>query len=222
MNPESTIKVMLADDQALIRQGLKYIIDAQTDMAVVGEAADGEQAIDLAMRTDPDVVLMDIQMPKCTGIEATGRIVRALTSVKVVLLTTFDVQEYVYDGIRSGAVGYMLKDSDADELLGAIRSAFQGQAVYRTKSASQAILQAVSPPTQVDTYQLVELLEPLTDREIDVLQQIAYGRRNTEIADILSVSEGTVKTHVHRILQKMGVEDRTQAAVIAIRQGIVR
>ncbi|WP_297424886.1 response regulator transcription factor [Clostridium sp.] len=225
MDLNSKIRVVLADDQPIILQGLRYIIDAQSDMEVVGEASDGENVINVVLNTKPDVVLMDIQMPNRTGIEATSTILNSLPNVKIVLLTTFDVQEYVFDGIRAGAVGYLLKDTNTKELLDGIRWVHQGQAIYRTATASKALAEAIASEKS-DTVSMynnqLELPEPLTEREIDVLQQMAYGRRNSEIADILHISQGTVKTHVHRIIQKLGVEERTQAVVFAIRNDIVK
>jgi len=221
---DKPIRIVLAEDQAIIRQGLRYIIDAQPNMAVVGEAADGDEAIQVTIRTAPDIVLMDIRMPGRDGIEATRAILEALPETKVVLLTTFDIQEYVYDGIRAGAVGYILKDAETQVLLDGIRATHQGAVIYRSASSGRVMgqvleeRQAIAP---LDDQTLV-LLEPLTEREQEVLQHMAYGRRNSEIAELLSVSEGTVKTHVHRILQKFGVDDRTQAVVMAIRQHIVR
>nr|WP_280169420.1 response regulator transcription factor [Priestia megaterium]MDH3183629.1 response regulator transcription factor [Priestia megaterium] len=221
---KNKIRIVLADDQPIVRQGLKYIIDSQADMEVVGEAADGGTAIVVTKDSIPDVVLMDIQMPNGTGIEATQRILELMPSIKVVLLTTFDVQDYVFDGIRAGAAGYLLKDTDTKELLDGIRWVNQGQAIYRTAMASKALAQAISNERAVEQNDKkpLDLPEPLTEREIDVLQQMAYGRRNSEIADILHISQGTVKTHIHRIFQKLSVEDRTQAVVFAIRKGLVK
>lgn len=221
---DKAIRILLAEDQAIIRQGLRYILDAQADMQVVGEAQDGESAIRSSLDIRPDLVLMDIRMPGVNGIEATRAILAALPETKIVLLTTFDIQEYVYDGIRAGAVGYILKDAPTHELFEAIRSAQQGAVIYRSGTSSQALVQAVQDGGEIAGlhHQVADLLEPLTDRELEVLQHMAYGRRNAEIAGLLSVSEGTVKTHVHRILQKFGVEDRTQAVVIALRRHLVR
>lgn len=215
---------MLADDQPIIRQGLRYIIEAQPDMEVVGEASDGEAAVETALNTTPDIILMDIQMPNGSGIEATRTILNSLSKVKVVLLTTFDVHEYVFDGIRAGAVGYLLKDTDTKELIDGIHWVHQGQAIYRTATASRALAEVLSNEKNIksDDNECLDIPEPLTEREIDVLQQMAYGRRNSEISGILHISQGTVKTHVHRIIQKLGVEERTQAVVLAIRQGIVK
>ena len=218
------IRILLAEDQAIIRQGLRYILDAQGDMRVAGEAEDGQGAIQAALQVKPDLVLMDIRMPGRDGIEATRAILYALPETKIVLLTTFDIQEYVYDGIRAGAVGYILKDAPTQELLEGIRAAMRGAISYRSAASGQALAQALQDGTEIAAPDEQDpiLLEPLTERELEVLQQMAYGRRNAEIAGLLSVSEGTVKSHVHRILQKFGVEDRTQAVVIALRRHIVR
>jgi DNA-binding NarL/FixJ family response regulator len=222
---DTPIRILLAEDQPIIRQGLLYIIDAQPDMTVVGEAANGDEALQAATQTAPDLVLMDIRMPNSDGIEATRRIVQALPDTKVILLTTFDIQEYVLDGIRAGAVGYLLKDAESSVLLDGIRAAHRGAVMYRSAASSQALARAIHT-TQDARFSGLDpggtLFEPLTDREREVLQQMALGRRNAEIADFLCVTEGTIKTHVHSILRKFGVEDRTQAVVFALRQGIVR
>ena len=220
---DDPIRIVLAEDQAIIRQGLRYIIDAQSDMKVVGEAADGDEALRMTIQTIPDLVLMDIRMPKRDGIEATRNILAALPETKVMLLTTFDIQEYVFDGIRAGAVGYILKDTETQVLLEGIRSAYQGAVIYRSAVSDKAMAQAMNIGKEISSMnsQALTLLGPLTGREREVLQQMAFGLRNPEIASILCVSEGTIKTHVHRILQKFGVEDRTQAVVMAIRQHIV-
>lgn len=219
------IKVLLVDDQTMIRQGLGYVIQMQPDMEVVGEAADGEEAIEKAAACQPDVILMDVQMPKCSGIEATRQILKQSPRIKVLILTTFDIQNYVVDGIRAGAVGYMLKDADSQEMLELIRSAYQGAVLFHAGTAAKALaelLRSQEPVAAEPTEKGYVLLEDLTDRELDVLQQLAYGFRNDQIAQNLFISEGTVKTHVHRILQKMGVEDRTQAVALALRHKLVK
>jgi DNA-binding NarL/FixJ family response regulator len=218
------IRIVLAEDQDIIRQGLRYILDAQPDMTVTGEAANGDEAIQTTLHMAPDIVLMDIRMPGRDGIEATRAILSSLPGTKVILLTTFDIQEYVYDGIRAGAVGYLLKDAETQDLLGGIRAAHQGAVIYRSANSSLAIAQALQAGNEIISLdgQEAPLLEPLTEREMEVLQQMAFGRRNSEIAALFSVSEGTIKTHVHRILQKFGVDDRTQAVVMALRQHLVR
>ncbi|MGE5700903.1 MAG: response regulator [Clostridia bacterium] len=223
-NEPRKIRVVLVDDQTMIRQGLGYVINMQPEMEVVGEAANGAEAIDIVTRLQPDVVLMDVQMPVCSGIEATREIVKNLPDTKVLILTTFDIQDYVVEGIRAGAVGYMLKDADSQEMLELIRRAYQGEALFRTETAAKALAEIISEnsPALPDETAGFVLLDELTEREQDVLQQLTYGYRNEQIAQNLYISEGTVKTHVHRILQKMGVDDRTQAVAIALRHKLVK
>jgi DNA-binding NarL/FixJ family response regulator len=218
------IRILLAEDQEIVRQGLRYIIDAQPDMVVVGEAADGNDAVRLAFSLEPEVVLMDIRMPGRTGIEATRDILKTRPATRIILLTTFDIQEYVYDGIRAGAVGYLLKDAETQTLLEGIRAASRGAVIYRSASSGKAMSEVVGSQRDFapSADQASSPLDPLTDREQEILQLMAYGRRNSEIASVLSISEGTVKAHIHRILQKLQVEDRTQAVVLALRRQIVR
>lgn len=219
------IRVVLVDDQTMIRQGLGYVIQMQPDMEVIGEASDGDEAIKLVGVLSPDVVLMDVQMPNKSGIDATREIMRLHPSIKVLILTTFDNHNYVVDGIRAGAVGYMLKDADSQEMLDLIRRAYQGEALFHTVTAAKALAEALQAQRTVvpdPSSNPPVLLDDLTERELDVLQQIAYGYRNDQIAQNLFISEGTVKTHVHRILQKMGVEDRTQAVAKALRHQLVK
>ncbi|WNC12323.1 response regulator transcription factor [Brevibacillus brevis] len=221
---QEKIRVVLVDDQTMIRQGLGYVIQMQPDMEVIGEAADGNEAVNIIGELVPDVVLMDVQMPNKSGIDATREIMLTHPTVKVLILTTFDHHNYVVDGIRAGAVGYMLKDADSQEMLDLIRRAYQGEALFHTVTAAKAlaeVLKAQQPAPESPPSASV-LLDDLTDRELDVLQQIAYGYRNDQIAQNLFISEGTVKTHVHRILQKMGVEDRTQAVAMALRHRLVK
>ncbi|MGG4453920.1 response regulator [Brevibacillus porteri] len=222
---EGAIRVVLVDDQTMIRQGLGYVIQMQSDMEVIGEASDGVEAVELIGALAPDVVLMDVQMPNKSGIEATREIMQLQPRTKVLILTTFDNHNYVVEGIRAGAVGYMLKDADSQEMLDLIRRAHQGEALFHTVTAAKALAEALQgqreTPDSTTSSQSV-LLDELTDRELDVLQQIANGYRNDQIAQNLFISEGTVKTHVHRILQKMGVEDRTQAVAKALRHKIVK
>ncbi|MCR8963425.1 response regulator transcription factor [Brevibacillus halotolerans] len=230
------IRVMLADDQKMIRQGLGYVINVQEDMEVIGEAADGEEIINLACELMPDVILMDVQMPKCTGIEATREIVKHVPKVKVLILTTFDNHDYVVDGILAGAVGYMLKDADSKEMLDLIRRAYNGEASFHTATAAKALAEVLKkqksettatphadkPQEAYSQENHLVLLDELTEREQDVLQQLAFGYRNDQIAQNLFISEGTVKSHVHRILQKLNVDDRTQAVVLALRHKLVK
>lgn len=221
-----SIRVLIVDDQHLVRHGLRFIINAQEDMEVVGEAAGGNQAALLANHIHPDVVLMDVQMPEGGGIEATRNIIKVNPLCKVIILTTFDQEDYVYDGIRAGAVGYLLKDAEPEELVDAIRAAWKGEAIFRTTVAAKVISQVVRSSQQLQQAEELtsdaQLFGVLTDRELEVLQQMAYGLRNGEIAKKLYIGESTVKTHVHRILHKFGAEDRTQAVVIAIRNRIVK
>lgn len=218
------IRVVLVDDQTMIRQGLGYVIQMQPDMEVIGEASDGEAAVELVGSLCPDVVLMDVQMPNKSGIEATKEIILQQPHMKVLILTTFDNHNYVVDGIRAGAVGYMLKDADSQEMLDLIRRAYQGEALFHTVTAAKALAEVLQTQRSLPDTSSGNpvMLDELTDRELDVLQQIAYGYRNDQIAQILFISEGTVKTHVHRILQKMGVEDRTQAVAKALRIQLVK
>ncbi|MBJ9993619.1 MULTISPECIES: response regulator [Paenibacillus] len=218
MDPER-IRTIIADDQPLIRHGIGFIIKAQPDMEWCGEAGDGREAVNLALRTRPHIALMDVQMPSMNGIEATRELRRQLPECKVIILTTFDLEEYVYEGIRAGAVGYLLKDAAPEELLHSIRAASRGEAIYRTGAAARMISEALR---QTESFQdrqdmRLSLPDPLTDRELEVLQEMAYGLKNEDIAAKLHISESTVKTHVHRVLQKIGAEDRTQAVVLAIR-----
>jgi DNA-binding NarL/FixJ family response regulator len=223
MHTGKMIRIVLADDQPYIRKGLRYIVDIQNDMQVVGEASTGEEAVDVAMRSVPDLVLMDIRMPGGTGIMATQAIVEALPDTKVVLLTTFDVEQYVFDGIRAGASGYLLKDTDTDELLSGIRAMHRGATLFNSSTAKRALGQILSSGMQEpDSPGKDRLLGALTERETEVLQLLAYGKRNHEISAILCISEGTTKTHIHHIMQKLGAQDRTQAVVTAIRMKLVK
>jgi DNA-binding NarL/FixJ family response regulator len=217
------IKVMLVDDQTMIRQGFGYVISLQTDMTIVGEASDGKEAVVKAREYMPDVILMDIQMPIMSGIEATREIIKQNPTTKIVILTTFDDQEYIYQGIRAGAVGFLLKDAEVEDMLDTVRSAFRGEAVYRTSLAADVLSRVADTSLIVpkgDNKSL--LIEQLTEREKEILQEMAYGLRNDQIAQKLIIAEGTVKSHVHRILQKFGCEDRTQVVVMALRNGMVK
>ncbi|EOS57583.1 response regulator [Paenibacillus barengoltzii] len=224
MTEANRIKVMLVDDQNMIRQGFGYILSLQSDLQIVGEAGNGNDAVKMAEELRPDVILMDVQMPFMDGIEATKRIMAQQTGVKIVILTTFDDQDYVLEGIRAGAVGYLLKDAEASDMIEAIRAAYRGEAIYKTKLASGALQEAIASASlsSPDNVLQVKLLEPLTEREQEILQEMAYGLRNEQIAAKLFITEGTVKSHVHRILQKFGCEDRTQVVVMALRGGLVK
>jgi len=222
----SKIRVLLADDQTMIRQGFAYVIGLQADLELVGEAADGVEAVELAGRLRPDVILMDVQMLRMTGIEAIRAIGQTQPETKMVILTTFDDQDYIYEGIRAGAVGFLLKDADVEEMLGAVRAACRGEAVYKSGHAALAMRRAAADVAQAAGAEAAQEPTPslaeLTEREREILQEMAYGLRNDQIARKLYIAEGTVKSHVHRILQKLGCEDRTQAVVMALRGGLAK
>ena len=234
-----SIRVLLVDDQALVRAGFRMILDAEDDIEVVGEASDGEQAVFSAQQFKPDVILMDVRMPNMDGIEATRKIVSAETNgaapagaedadpaldrPRVLMLTTFELDEYVYESLRAGASGFLLKDVPADQLVAGIRVVAEGEALLApsvTKrlisdfSAARAAKAAEeNPPAGLDE---------LTTREMEVFKLIARGMSNSEIAGELVVSETTVKTHVARILMKLGLRDRVQAVVLAYESGLVQ
>ena len=213
------ISVLIADDQAVVRAGLRMIIEAQDDLAVVAEAANGFEAIERVASAEPDVALMDIRMPEVDGIEATRRIVQGGSSTRVLVLTTYGVDENVYDALRAGASGFLVKTDPPERLVDAIRVVAGGEALLAPEVTRRLIDRFVSaarpgePPRE---------LADLTARELDVLKLVARGRSNAEIAAELYVTEGTVKTHVGRILGKLNLRDRTQAVVYVYENGIVQ
>lgn len=215
------IRIVIADDQALVRAGFKSLLDAQPDMTVVGEAGDGEEAVRVAREEEPDVVLMDIRMPGVDGLEATHRISAddRLADTKVVILTTFDLDEYVVSAIKAGASGFLLKDAPPEDLLTAIRTVHAGDAVIAPSSTKRLLARlAATLPEPTDGAGL----EDLTEREREVLTLMARGLSNLEICDALFLAEPTVKTHVGKILAKLGARDRVQAVIIAYETGLVR
>jgi DNA-binding NarL/FixJ family response regulator len=216
------MKVLIVDDQELVRTGFRMILEAESDIEVVGEAADGREAIDETRRLLPDVVLMDVRMPELDGIEATRRLLeRDGVDTKVVMLTTFDMDEYVYEALQAGASGFMLKDVPPEQLITGIRSVASGDALLAPSVTRRVIEEFVRrPPASVQ--RPPKEVEELTDRELEVLKQIARGLSNAEIAKELFVSETTVKTHVARVLMKLGLRDRVQAVVLAYESGIVQ
>jgi DNA-binding NarL/FixJ family response regulator len=216
-----SVRVLLVDDQALIRAGFRMILEAEEDIEIVGECADGTQAIDSVKRLRPEVVLMDIRMPEMDGIEATRRIVGADGDppVKVLMLTTFDLDEYVYDALRAGASGFLLKDVPADQLVAGIRLVAQGDALL-APSVTRRLIQEFSRSAPGRREQ-PSGLDELTPRELEVFRLMARGMSNAEIAAELIVSETTVKTHVARILMKLDVRDRVQAVVLAYESGVI-
>jgi len=216
----TTIKVALVDDQAMVRAGLRMILESEPDIEVCGEAADGADALELVRRTEPDVVLMDIRMPDVDGITATREVLAACPTVHVVILTTFDDDEHVYEALRAGASGFLLKSADGDALVSAVRTVATGDALLAPAVTRRVIEQFVSTPQSRPEPQ-ADAIGDLSDREVEVLQLMARGLSNTEIAAELFVSGTTVKTHVSHILTKLGVRDRVQAVVEAYESGIV-
>lgn len=212
------INILIADDQAMVRSGLRMILESEPDLVVVDEAADGAQAVRIAKRERPDVVLMDVRMPEMDGLEATRLISSDLDEVRVIVLTTFDIDEYVYGALRAGASGFLLKDAPADDLVAAIRVVAGGDALLAPSVTRRIIERFAAGP---DPDRTVEGLDDLTDRETEVLRLLARGLSNSEIAEELFVSEATVKTHVSHVLTKLGIRDRVQAVVAAYESGLV-
>ena len=216
------IRVLLADDQALIRMGFRMVLDAEADIEVVGEAADGAAAITQAKALNPDVVLMDIRMPGVNGIEATAEITRTLDT-KVLILTTFDLDEYAFGGLRAGASGFLLKDTRPAELIEAIRTVASGEAVVSPRITRRMLEMFAGqlPSGATASGQVDPRIASLTPRETEILRLVACGMSNAEIAAELVVSATTVKTHVGSVLAKLGVRDRVQAVVVAYETGLV-
>ena len=215
-----TIRVLIADDQALVRSGFRMILESRDDLAVVGEAGDGEQAIRLAEQTRPDVVLMDVRMPGLDGVAATARLTAAPDAPKVIILTTYDLEEPLYAALRAGASGFLLKDVRPADLVEAIRVVAGGDALL-APTATRRLLDRFLV-TDVTPAAPTGSLDRLTEREREVLTLMARGASNAEIADRLVVSETTVKTHVSAVLRKLEVRDRVQAVVLAYDLGLVR
>ena len=218
------IRILLVDDQALVRAGFRMILDAEPEMEVVGEASDGREAVEQVGRLRPDVVLMDIRMPELDGLEATRRILSetpAESTPKILMLTTFDLDEYVYEALRAGASGFLLKDTPPEQLVGAIHVIAQGESLLSpsiTRRVIAEFIKGAGPKPQAQFPQL----QDLTARELEVLKLIARGLSNAEIAKDLFVSETTVKTHVARVLQKLNLRDRVQVVVLAYEAGVVQ
>ncbi|MFI5681859.1 response regulator [Streptomyces cellulosae] len=216
-----TIRVLIADDQQMVRQGFTVLLNTQPDIDVIGQAVDGVDAIVKVGELAPDVVLMDIRMPELGGIEATRRITGERPDIKVLVLTTFDLDEYVYEALRAGASGFLLKDASADKLAEAVRVVAAGDALL-APGITRRLIAEFSRLDDRPRAPLKERVGGLTERETEVLALIAQGLSNAEIAERLVVAEQTVKTHVGRILVKLGLRDRTQAAVFAYESGLVR
>jgi DNA-binding NarL/FixJ family response regulator len=214
------LRVAIADDQELVRAGLRGIIEAEPDMEVIGEASDGKRAVELALREQPDVFLMDVRMPDLDGIQATEQIVAARGRTRVLVLTTFDLDENVYRAIKAGAAGFLLKDLPAEDLVAAIRHAARGSDALLAPAVTRRLVERFAqrrPPTKAS----VRVADELTARELEVLRLVASGLSNSEISHALGVSGATVKTHVARVLMKLGLRDRVQAVVVAYESGLV-
>lgn len=217
-----SISVLLVDDQPLLRSGFRMILEAESDLEVVSEASDGGDACDLARRLHPDVVLMDVRMPTLDGIEATRRILESDPSTRVLVLTTFDLDEYAFGALAAGASGFLLKDVRPEELVAAIRTVAAGNAVVAPRATRRLLEEyAVHRPRAADRAELPDLSK-LTERERDVLVAVAHGLSNAEVAARLFVGEATVKSHVGRILAKLGLRDRVQLVIVAYEIGLVR
>jgi len=213
------IRVVLVDDQEMVRVGFRMILEAETDFSIVGEANDGRTAIEVAERAKPDVILMDVRMPKIDGIEACATIRDLSPSTMVMMLTTFDLDDYVHAALRAGASGFMLKDAPAEQLVDAIRIVARGDALL-APSVTRALIDEIArlPTTDANSFPGID---QLTERELDVIKLMAKGQSNREIAADLFLGEATIKTHVGRILSKLGARDRVQAVVVAYESGLV-
>jgi DNA-binding NarL/FixJ family response regulator len=212
------IRVVIADDQTLVRTGLRMILSGEPDIEVIGEAADGREAVQVCESVHPDVVLMDVRMPEVDGIDATRAVTAQADPPRVLVLTTFDLDDVVYEALRAGASGFLLKDASEDRLTTAIRVVADGGSLFApsvTRRLIEEFAQRSGPVAPIG-------LDRLTERETEVLAQVARGRSNAEIAAALFVSENTVKTHVARMLMKLGLRDRVQAVVVAYESGLVR
>jgi DNA-binding NarL/FixJ family response regulator len=217
----TTIRCLVVDDQALVRSGLRMILEAETGISVIAEASDGREAVEMATRMRPDVILMDVRMPVMDGIEATRRLNASALDPKprVLILTTFDLDEYVYAAIRAGASGFLLKDAPPDDLIHAIRVVARGEALL-APTVTRRLIEEFAARPEPDA--APEGMNDLTERELEVLRSLAAGLSNAEIAESLFVSEATVKTHISHILTKLDLRDRVQAVVVAYESGLVR
>ena len=215
------IKILIADDQSLFREALRTLLSAYPGLEIVGDACNGEEALRLAFTLNPDVVLMDLRMPIVDGVEATRKIVKLGKNIKVIVLTTFDDDETVFEGLRAGAVGYLLKDVSADKLIEAIRAAAKGEYFLLPSITAKVVSEfsRISRPAVTDPKKV--LPDPLSNREIEILRYVATGASNREIAETLVISEGTVKNHLSSILSKLSVRDRMQAVLKAKEYGII-
>ena len=211
------IKLLLADDQDILTQGLKLILGAKEDIEIVGIANNGKKAYELCRIRKPDVVLMDIQMPEVNGVEATAMITKEFPHIKIIVLTTFNDDEYIYDALKNGASGYMLKDTSPEEILKAVRTVYNGGALIQSEVAVKVIDKFSQLAKETVDKHIEPKAELLTDREIEVCRLIAEGRNNKEIANELFLSQGTVKNHITKVLLKLDLRDRTQLAIFTIK-----
>jgi DNA-binding NarL/FixJ family response regulator len=216
------IRVLIVDDQAMVRAGFRMIIEAEPDITVVGEAADGVDGIDVASRSKPDVVLMDVRMPRMDGIEAATRLLASRTceTPRVLMLTTFDLDDYVYAALRAGVSGFMLKDAPAEQLVDAIRIIAAGNALL-APSVTRRLIEEIGRRPALNAPAQPSGLDQLTERELEVFRLVARGLSNAEIADALFLAEATIKTHVGRVLMKFNLRDRVQAVVLAYESGLI-
>jgi DNA-binding NarL/FixJ family response regulator len=214
------IRLLLVDDEVMVRRGLRLMLETEDDLQVIGEAADGFEAIEEAGRLHPDVVLMDIRMPRLDGVEACRRLTDN-AETKVVVLTTFDLDENLFAAVRAGASGFLLKASPPEELVAAIRAAHAGNALVEPKMTKRLLAEFARRPDAPPAGQIPDRFSELTDREVDVLREVVRGASNAEIGERLYISETTVKTHVNHILSKLAVRDRIQAVVLAYDHGMV-
>jgi DNA-binding NarL/FixJ family response regulator len=213
------ISILIADDQDLVREGLRMLLDAEPDLSVAGEAANGSQALTQARKLDPDVILMDVRMPEVDGIQATARLIRAGCRARILMLTTFNLDEYVYHAMKAGASGFLLKDASGDQLASAVRTVAAGEALLApaiTRRLIEDFCRGPAPGTAAST------AGRLSQRELDVVQLVAQGLSNAEIAARLYLSETTIKSHIARTLAKLRLRDRVQIAVFAYENGIIR
>jgi two-component system, NarL family, response regulator LiaR len=219
MIQQGVIRVLIADDQAIARQGLQVILSVERDIEVVGLARDGQEAVELVEKLQPDLVLMDLKMPRLNGVQATKHIKDKFPTIAILVLTTYDLDDWIANAIRSGANGYLLKDTPPQEIVNAIRGTVQGKSYVDPNIAAKVLQQMQHSPV---THPRLELSEALTERELDVLKLLAKGLSNQEIAEALHLSEGTVRNYLSTLFSKLGVSDRTKAAVLAIQHGLIQ
>ncbi len=216
-----TIRVLLADDQALFREGLETLLSVHKDIQVIGQASNGQEAIDFALKLRPDVILMDMQMPILNGVGATRRLKGLLPDCRVIVLTTFDDKEFIFDALRAGALGYLLKDVGSAQLAESIRRTVRGESILDPSVAAKVVAEFSRVSSLVTAASSEVLLEPLSEREIEVLRLVTVGLSNREIAEKLIISAGTAKTHIHNLCGKLGAHNRTEAAMRARELGLV-